>query len=125
MLCKVLGAVFLLVGILGFIPNPIVSDDADAIFAADAMHNIVHLATGVVFVGIGFMAAEAMARTWMIVFGAVYLVVGLLGFTSILDDIILHNTADTYLHLVLGVAILGLGLGVKAPMGGTMKGPTA
>ena len=43
----VFGSTFILVGLLGFIPNPLVS--ANGIFEVNAMHNLVHLLTGAAF----------------------------------------------------------------------------
>src|SRR4029077_1838721 len=42
----VLGIVFLIVGALGFVPNPIVSPDG--IFVVNATHNWVHIGSGIV-----------------------------------------------------------------------------
>ena len=46
-ICLAFGYVFVLVGIVGFIPNPIVS--SDGIFETNAIHNLVHLLTGTAF----------------------------------------------------------------------------
>ena len=41
------GVIFVAVGILGFTPNGLVSEDG--IFAVNAVHNLVHILTGMVF----------------------------------------------------------------------------
>jgi hypothetical protein len=117
------GAVFLLVGILGFVPG-ITSDygsmefaghQSDAmllgIFEVSILHNIVHLLFGV--------AGLAMARSWsgaknyLIGGGAIYLVLwiyGLLVGDRSAANFVPVNTADDWLHFVLGVGMIGLGV---------------
>lgn len=114
--------VFLLVGILGFIPGIVtehdtkfIGQDGDSellgIFQVNILHNIVHLLFGV----IGFAMAKRAdsARTFLIGGGVVYLVVFLYGL--VIDfgsdaNIINLNSADNVLHLLLGLGMIGLGL---------------
>ena len=112
------GIVFILVGILGFIPNPIVG--STGIFETDLGHNLVHLAAGVILLFAG-MQSEQLARLGLRVFGAVYLLVGLAGF-AVVDSAVGHgsllnlvhlNSADNWLHIALGVVLIGIGFGVK------------
>ncbi len=110
-----IGLVFVAVGILGFIDNPIVGDSPDAIFHADTVHNIVHIVSGVLFLFVG-LGLPAAARGFLITFGIIYLVIGIIGLTSIgtegMGKILgfLHvNGADNYLHVGLGLVILLMG----------------
>ena len=116
-------AVFALVGVLGFIPG--ITTDYDSmtfaghesgamllgIFMVSILHNIVHLLFGVV----GFLAARtaAGARAFLIGGGAVYLVLWLYGLvidkTSDANFVPL-NSADDWLHFVLGIGMIGLGV---------------
>ena len=128
------GAVFLLVGILGFIPGvttdystmQFASHESDAkllgIFEVSVLHNIVHLLFGV--------AGLAMARSWdgarayLVGGGAVYLVLWIYGLVIDHDsaaNFVPVNTADDWLHLFLGIGMVGLGLALRR---GT-KGRTA
>lgn len=107
----VFGVVFIAVGLLGFIDNPIIGDADNVIFHADTTHNMVHIVSGVLFVLVA-LAAPAAASGFMIVFGLVYLLIGILGLTAIGSDGMtkvlgfLHvNGNDNYLHLVLGIVI--------------------
>lgn len=115
------GAVFLLVGILGFLSG-ITTDystmefaghESDAkllgIFEVSILHNIVHLLFGV--------AGIAMARTWdsarayLIGGGAIYLVLwiyGLLIDHESAANFVPLNDADNWLHLVLGLGMIAL-----------------
>ncbi len=110
-----IGLVFVAVGILGFIDNPIVGDSPDAIFHADTVHNIVHIVSGVLILFIA-LAAPTAARGFLIAFGLIYLIIGIIGLTSIgtegMGKILgfLHvNGADNYLHVGLGLVILLMG----------------
>ncbi|HLA75736.1 MAG TPA: DUF4383 domain-containing protein [Gammaproteobacteria bacterium] len=111
------GAVFIAVGILGFIPNPLVGPDG--IFEADAGHNLVHLIAGIVLLLAGFKN-ETTATLALQVFGGVYLLVGVIGFTMIdatgkgsLLGLVQINNADNWLHIVLGIALMGIPVVVK------------
>lgn len=112
----IIGITFILVGLLGFIPNPIVGDDHNAIFHADAVHNMVHIVSGILFLMIAF-AAPSKAALFLKVFGIVYLLLGIIGlFTigsegmTILLGFLPINGADNYLHIGLGIVIFLAGM---------------
>lgn len=112
-LAMLFGVVFVLVGILGFISNPIVG--ANGFFVTDTIHNIIHLLVGVLML----MAASKMPNMVMKTFGAVYVLLAILGFieggTKLLG-FVAYNAADNWLHLVLGIILLILGMTVKDSM---------
>jgi hypothetical protein len=104
--CLALGWAFVAVGILGFIPNPLVS--SEGFFVVNGLHNLVHLATGAAFI---FGAALCRDKEALIVtsIGVVYLGVAGLGFVTsgnMLLGMIHINEADRWLHLGLAFAIL-------------------
>jgi arginine exporter protein ArgO len=117
------GVGFLLVGVLGFIPGitshlygglDFAGHNSRAklfhVFQVSWLHNIVHLAFGVV--GIAFARTLDTARVFLILGGVVYLVLWLYGL--IIDqhhgaNFVPFNTADNWLHFVLGVSMIGLG----------------
>jgi hypothetical protein len=110
------GIVFIAVGILGYISNPIIGESADAIFHADSVHNIVHIASGVIFLFVG-IAAPQNASGFLKIFGTVYLLIGILGVVNIgsadmtkLLGFLHVNEADNYLHIGLGLIILLAGI---------------
>ena len=77
---------------------------------------MVHIISGVLFVLVA-MAAPASASTFMVIFGIVYLAIGILGITSIgeggMTKVLgfLHvNAADNYLHIALGIVIALAGI---------------
>jgi hypothetical protein len=114
-----IGFVFIAVGALGFIDNPIIGESPDAIFHADNFHNYVHIGSGVLFVLIA-IAATGAAKGFMILFGLVYLALGIIGFLSFGKEGmgkvlgILHvNAADNYLHMALGIVVLLAGIATR------------
>ncbi|MDO8510346.1 MAG: DUF4383 domain-containing protein [bacterium] len=114
----IIGIVFLAVGILGYIPNPIVGMDAGDLFATDQMHNLVHLASGIIIL-LASLGRAATAATTLKVFGVIYLILAVVGFwqigsgTGVLLGLVEVNGADNWLHLVLGIVILAAGYARK------------
>ena len=111
----IFGYVFLLVGLLGFVMNPTL-----IAFGVNGLHNVVHLASGAVLLAGAYMAGGRNARMVNMVFGAVYLLVAVLGFVaSGLTDTLLASDADAFpfadaiLHTILGIALVGSGLAIK------------
>lgn len=118
------GAVFLLVGVLGFVPGitqniyPMAFAGHEptgqalllGIFAVSVLHNVVHLLFGAA----GLLMAKTWsgARTFLIGGGVIYLVLWLYGL--IIDrnsaaNFVPLNDADNWLHLVLGLGMVALG----------------
>lgn len=117
------GAIFLLVGVLGFIPGittgyaelKFAGHHSDArlfgVFAVSILHNLVHLLFGV----LGVLAARkpATSRVFLMIGGGVYLLLWLLGLVIPEDspgNFIPLNGADDWLHLALGLGMIALGL---------------
>ncbi|AYF27905.1 hypothetical protein CSH63_10725 [Micromonospora tulbaghiae] len=113
----------LLLGALGFVPG-VTSDYADlrfagpgsgarllGVFQVSAVHNLVHLVLGVA--GLVLARTVAGARAFLVGAGAVYLALWLYGLAVDRRDaanVLAVNRADSWLHLLLGVAMLALGL---------------
>jgi len=120
----VVGVVFLLVGILGFIPGitsnyddlKFAGHDSDAqllgIFDTSILHNIVHLLFGVA--GIALSRTYDGARNFLIGGGVIYLALFLYGVIFGADEgganWIPVNWADNILHLVLGGGMILVGV---------------
>ncbi len=107
-LATVFGIIFVLVGLLGFVPNPLVGPGA--LFEADAWHNLVHLLFGVILLVVAYTMA-AKAGMWLKVLGVVYLILAVLGFFTVAENgellgFVAVNSADHWLHLVLGIVLL-------------------
>ncbi|HYE23414.1 MAG TPA: DUF4383 domain-containing protein [Candidatus Paceibacterota bacterium] len=109
-LAIVFGAMFVLVGLLGFVPNPLVGPEG-ALFETDLMHNLVHLLFGVILLVVAFKN-EAASALWLMILGIVYLVLAVLGFLMIPEEgellgIVHMNHADHWLHVGLAVLLIG------------------
>ncbi|MCS6553597.1 DUF4383 domain-containing protein [Curtobacterium flaccumfaciens] len=118
----VVGIVFLLVGIAGFVPGITTGDLSGAghesmgmllgIFQVSVLHNIVHLLFGVV----GLFAANRASgsRMYLVLGGIVYFVLWVYGlFTaghSSGANFVPLNNADNWLHLVLAIGMVALGV---------------
>lgn len=119
----VVGAVFLLVGILGFIPG-VTSNYAAlgaagptsgalllGVFQVSILHNIVHLLFGAA--GIVMARSATQARNYLVGGGALYLVLWLYGLVVPHDssaNFVPFNDADDWLHLILGLGMVALGV---------------
>ncbi|GGL02730.1 membrane protein [Sphaerisporangium melleum] len=119
----VVGVVFLVVGVLGFVPGVTSNVDqlqfaghqSDAmllgVFEVSVLHNIVHLLFGVA--GIALARTWQGARSFLLGGGAVYLVLWLYGMLIGHDtaaNFVPLNSADNWLHLLLGAGMIALGL---------------
>ncbi|MFL6169075.1 MAG: DUF4383 domain-containing protein [Ornithinibacter sp.] len=117
------GAVFLLVGVLGFVPG--ITSDYDTlgaagheseamllgIFQVSVLHNIVHLLFGIA--GIVLARRTDTARGYLVGGGVVYLLLWVYGLVIDHDssaNFVPLNNADNWLHLLLGVGMIALGL---------------
>ena len=115
-----IGIVFIAVGLLGFVSNPIIGESESAIFHADSVHNMVHIISGALFLIVGLFAPGS-ASILLKVFGLVYLLLGVLGLINIGTEGMgtllgfLHvNGADNLLHIALGVVIFLAGFARRA-----------
>lgn len=107
----VFGIIFVLVGLLGFVDNPLVGPMG--VFETDMMHNLVHLLFGIILLLVAFTAPMRSAM-WLKILGVVYLILALVGFLMVpeggaLLGLVHANHADHWLHVVLGVVLLGAG----------------
>ncbi|MPZ91180.1 MAG: DUF4383 domain-containing protein [Actinobacteria bacterium] len=109
----VFGAVYVLVGILGFI-DPLVGDDDRllGIFGITPLHNVAHLAVGALLL-FGSRAPDT-ARIVNLVVGIVYLLLGVLGlFGFLIEDgqaiDLNNNAAGTVLHFATAALALYFG----------------
>jgi arginine exporter protein ArgO len=120
---QAVGAVFLLVGILGLIPGitsnydtlSFARHDSEAlllgIIQVSVLHNIVHLLFGVA--GILRSRSNDQARNFLLYGGVIYLVLRLYGLIIGHDtpaNFVPVNTANNWLHFVLGIAMIALAI---------------
>ncbi len=120
----IFGAVYLLVGILGFFVtggvdffanNPDEAGLLLGIFAVNPFHNIVHLLIGAALL-IGGLSSVSAAKATNTTIGAAYLLVGLIGLFIAGDNpanILALNAADNVLHFASAIVLLAVGLGAE------------
>lgn len=110
-ICRILGAVFVLVGLFGYLAPDFLG------MHLSMTHNIIHLVSGALALYFGFAASHNAARMFCLAFGAVYLLLGFLGFVSpalMMDLIDGHHvttanndlTPDNVVHILLGAVFL-------------------
>ncbi|MFY1617220.1 DUF4383 domain-containing protein [Micromonospora sp. WMMD736] len=137
----VVAGVFLLIGVLGYIPG-ITTDYGElsfaghhseakllGVFQVSILHNAVHLLFGLV--GLALARSVAGARVFLAGGGAIYLALWLYGLAiEAIDEsgganILPVNGADNWLHLALGFGMLALGLLLsnEAGTGGRLDTP--
>lgn len=120
LVATVFGAVYLLVGLLGFAVTGGVGFLATdgglllGVFAVNPLHNIAHLLIGAALLVAGLSNARA-AKTVNIVVGAAYLLLGVAGFFLVGTpaNILALNVPDHFLHLGSAIVLLGVGLGTE------------
>ena len=113
----IFGAVYLLVGLLGFAVTGgvgFIATDGGlllGIFEVNPLHNIAHLLIGAALLIAGLANVRA-AKGVNTTVGAVYLLLGVVGFFLVgtAANILALNVADHFLHLASAVVLLGVGL---------------
>lgn len=133
----IVAATFVLVGILGFIPGitthydmlraagPHSGADLLGVFNVSVLHNLVHLAFGVA--GLVLSRTFNGARWFLIGGGVIYIVLWVYGLVINLHkpvNFVPVNMADNWLHLALGVGMLGLGLALGRRPANTVRPTT-
>ncbi|MER5476936.1 DUF4383 domain-containing protein [Streptomyces sp. NPDC002734] len=131
---QAVGLVFVLVGLLGFIPGitthygdmEFASHESGAkllgVFQVSILHNLLHLLLGIL--GLALARTASAARAYLIGGGLVYLALWIYGL--VIDrhsdaNFVPLNTADNWLHLILGLGMIALALALTRGRG---TGPT-
>jgi hypothetical protein len=129
------GIVFLVVGLAGFIPGLTANydqllfagHDSGAlllgIFQVSVLHNLVHLLYGVA--GVAFARSRIGSRNYLVIGGVVYAVIWLYGLFFSGDhpaNFVPVNSADNWLHLILAVGMILLGI-FLSPRGAGVNRP--
>lgn len=119
-LAGIFGVIFIIVAVLGFIaPGGLVmamdptTGMVLGVFPVNLLHNIVHLLFGVW----GLVASRSWSgsKTFFTVGGIIYVVLTCVGFLSPTGfGLVPLGGADIWLHAVLAIAMLGIGLTAKA-----------
>lgn len=123
LVATIFGGVYVLVGLLGFAVTGGVGFIATegglllGIFEVNPLHNVAHLLIGAALLIAGLASVTA-AKLVNSIVGAVYLLLGIVGFflvgTSL--NILALNTFDHFLHLASALVLLGVGLAADRTM---------
>jgi hypothetical protein len=115
-ICTILGVVFILVGLAGFAMPGLLG--AHLTLA----HNIIHLVSGAIALYLGLKGTPKGAKAFCLIFGVVYLLLGVCGFLlgtgaermlTVLPDQLMLGTMDHIIHVALGVIFLFGGFTTK------------
>lgn len=110
--CKLLGVVFVIVGIAGFVAPTLLG--AHLTLA----HNLVHIVSGAIALYLGFAGSASAAKGFCIIFGLVYLALGVAGWFLgtgpdkmwELGTLLMLGKVDHIIHVLLGVVFLAGGV---------------
>jgi Domain of unknown function (DUF4383) len=114
--CKILGVLFVLVGIIGFASPHLLGAHLTP------AHNVVHIVSGAIALYFGFAGTLSGAKIFCLVFGVIYLALGILGMAlgtgpehmwNLAPPTVVFGTADHGIHILLGVIFLVGGLFTK------------
>lgn len=125
----IFGAVYLLVGALGFAVTGGVGFISTSgglllgIFEVNPLHNVAHLLIGAALLIAGLSSVRAAKGTNTVV-GAAYLLLGVVGFFLVgtAANVLALNTFDHFLHLASALVLLAVGIGAEQ---GTRRAATA
>ena len=110
--CKLLGLIFLIVGIAGIFSHNLLGAHLNM------PHNVVHIVSGVIALYFGFSGSPGGARGFCLVFGLVYLLLGVCGWflgtgpdhMLSVSTLLMLGTVDHIIHVLLGVVFLAGGV---------------
>jgi hypothetical protein len=110
-LALVFGVVLVIVGVLGFISNPLVG--ATGFFLTNSLLNIAYIIAGIILAGCA-LRMPGQSGMWLKIIGVVYLIVAVLGFLLVpaggaILGIFTTNMAGHWLHVVVGIVLLAAG----------------
>ena len=117
------GAIYLIVGILGFIPalggsTSMADTTLLGVASVNVLHNIVHVVIGLA--GLSGGRSESGGISFCKTFGVILLIVGLLGFVQPnLFGILPLGGYDIWIHLITGAILAFVGFSATAPRSAT------
>ena len=126
-IATILGIGFLLVGLLGFVMPGLLGAHLSI------AHNLVHIVSGAAALWLGLKGSPQAAKTFCVVFGAVYLLLGVAGFVAgtdaspstgiphgndtrmlkVIPGQLEFGTVDHVIHVLLGAVFLAGGLATR------------
>lgn len=105
----IMGIVFILVGLVGFVSHNFLGTHLST------AHNLIHLISGAVSLYLGLRGSLSAARLFCLVFGGVYLLLGVVGFLlgtgaermlALIPGTLELGTMDHIIHVLIGIVYL-------------------
>ena len=114
------GLVLVAAGLIGFLNTPLAGSSAEALLQTDTVHNVVHVLTGLLALGIAFGLRGEQQVSAVIGFGVLYVVI----FVAVLLSPTLFGlfsvSANAAIHVIhAAVAVVTLAVGLMARGGST------
>jgi len=101
------GFLFLLGGILGFVPGITNDEMFLGFFMVNTAHNILHIISGLIFL-VAAVAGARIVRWWFIIFGLFYAALSIIGFVvgdGLIFNLISNSRIDSWGHGFLGLVL--------------------
>ena len=115
----IVGAVLLLVGIVGFLTPDLMG------LHFNTIHNVIHVASGVIGLAAATVGGGAKSRLFAQVFGVVYTIVAVAGFAGIGMIVTMLDLNMMYNIIHVAVGVLGLVAGFTGASAAQAKGAAA
>jgi len=112
----IVGLILLIFGILGFMPDFSSNGSLFGIFSINPLHNAIPLVAGFIAILCGLSSIIA-AKVFFILFGILFIALGIYGFyvgDQQLFNLIANNSADSWLHVILGAILFLIGVSRRA-----------
>ncbi len=110
------GIVLITVGIMGFLPDYVHEGKLFSLFLVNPLHNVVHIALGVIALLCGLSSGLA-AKLFFIITGlglAALAIFGYMNEDGLLYNLLAYNKADSFLHGFIAAVFLYFGFFVKS-----------
>jgi hypothetical protein len=109
------GLVLVAAGVIGFLNTPLAGSSTNALLATDTVHNVVHVLTGILALGIAFGLKGEQQVTAVLGFGVLYVII----FVAVLLSPTLFGlfsvSANAPIHVIhAAVAVVTLAVGLMA-----------
>jgi len=113
----IMGSLFLIGGVLAFVPGVTKDGMYFGMFMVNTAHNIMHIVSGAVFLFASSLGAKP-ARMWFLLFGAIYAAlagIGLVVGDGLIFGLIMNSPFDSWGHAGLALVMLAIGVAVHKP----------
>jgi hypothetical protein len=113
----IMGSLFLIGGVLAFVPGVTKDGMYFGMFMVNTAHNIMHIVSGAVFLLASLLGAKP-ARAWFLLFGAIYAAlagIGLVVGDGLIFGFIMNSPFDSWGHAGLALIMLIVGIAIPKP----------